>query len=249
MTCERPCKPRPGRCSCLRWRSEGEGGVSDVAVAADRNPATTSADASCREPADWLPVQSRAHPRRLNPPVGACALAHDLEQQEEALKNRLLRLAVALACAAMLGPAAILAAPGAASAASCGGTHYGGWEPTQASFNQQVTLQFCSDGSVKVGVWVQPYSSYEGSHVVGCTAHLVLIDVTLGFSTRSDRPQGCDMSKARASVKFSVGPSAWASQTTSDTFLAAAWVNIKTSAGTEYDTSPYFSQVCVPDIC
>jgi hypothetical protein len=161
------------------------------------------------------------------------------------MRNRLLRLGVTLACTVASAVTAVVAVSGPASAVTCGGSHYGDEDTTGVHFTQTVSMDFCSDGSVRVGVLVRPFEGYNGSHVIGCTAHLVLTDLTIGESTRSDRPKGCNMTWARSGTWFTVGPSSWASQTTSHNFRGEAWVNIQTVC-CYYNTYADHSIVSVP---
>jgi hypothetical protein len=161
-------------------------------------------------------------------------------------KNRLWKLAVAIACASALILTGFLALPRTASAVTCSPTVWGFRRHTNASFYQQASMVFCSDGRVKVGVWVYPLPGYNGSHIINCTAHLWLEDTDIGPSTRTDRPQRCDLKKAKSDRNFTVGPSVWYPQNLTHFFIGTALVNIQTNLRT-YNTGSKSSDTCACD--
>jgi len=154
------------------------------------------------------------------------------------LTSRAARTAAAVAlCSGTLVGVNVIVSAGSAQALSCGPTQYGGWRDSGAGFDQQVTVDYCTGGIVRVGVRVFPRTGYTGSHVKGCSAHLVLTNYTVGAGTRSDRPQGCSAAAQtwQPGNVYTVGPSQWRNQDSTDHFFAEAYVNIETGVR-YYDT-------------
>jgi hypothetical protein len=143
---------------------------------------------------------------------------------------RRLRIGGMTMLAMVMGLALVVGAPATEARAETCTSTVSGSNGTGASFRQQATFDFCDGHIARVGVRVTPFSGYQGSHVVNCVAHLELTDITLGATTRSDRPVNCT-TKARSGAPFSVGPSRWTGQNKNHAFRIRAFVNLETSAG------------------
>jgi hypothetical protein len=150
--------------------------------------------------------------------------------------------------------AVVAGTAGPASAAGCRVSVYGLRQDSRASFWQEVSFELCAGPSgttAKVGVWMQPFGGYAASHIIGCSAHLELTDLTLGSTTRSDRPVNCTTKAQHVTLSepypgIPIGPSSWTNQNLNHSFLARAWINIQTGAAT-YKTETHASACDFPN--